>query len=136
MKRASRRWRPALRPRAGRTIPPELRADTVGRLAIALPKGLRDDGFAQLLRRIDEAPILEGNRVRAYFRGEEAFAAARQAIDEARSEVLVESYILKDDRTGLTFLDVVGRAVERGVVVKVLADAGDPLRPAAPTGKR
>jgi cardiolipin synthase len=123
VKRASRRWRPALRPRAGRTIPPELRADNVGRLASALPKGLRDDGFARLLRRIDEAPILEGNRVRAYFRGEEAFAAARQAIDDAKSEVLVESYILKDDRTGLTFLDVVARAVERGVIVKVLADA-------------
>jgi cardiolipin synthase len=92
-------------------------------LASALPDGLRDPGFPLLLRRIDEAPILEGNRVRVYFRGDQAFAAARQAIVEAKREVLVESYILKDDRTGRTFLDALGRAAERGVAVKVLADA-------------
>ena len=123
MKKSSRRWRPTLRPRAGRTIPRELRADNVGRLARALPEGLRDPGFPLLLRRIDEAPILQANSVRVFFRGEEAFAAVKQAIDAAGREVLVESYILKDDRTGRDFLDTVGRAAERGVVVKVLADA-------------
>jgi cardiolipin synthase len=44
-------------------------------------------------------------------------------IDAAREEVLVESYILKDDSTGRAFLDVVGRAAARGVAVRVLADA-------------
>jgi cardiolipin synthase len=92
-------------------------------LASALPEGLRDPGFPLLLRRIDEAPILDGNQVRVFFEGEEAFAAARQAIDGATREVLVESYILKDDDTGRAFLDVVGRAAQRGVAVKVLADA-------------
>jgi len=116
-------WRPILRPRAGRKIPAELRADAVGALAAALPDGLRDPGFAILLRRIDQSPIFEGNRVRTYFRGPDTFGAMRAAIDAAREEVLVESYIFKDDATGRSLLDSFTRAVGRGVRVCVLADA-------------
>ncbi len=47
----------------------------------------------------------------------------RAAIDEARSEVLVESYIFKDDATGRSLLETLARAVGRGVRVCVLADA-------------
>ena len=118
-----RLWRPVLRPRPGRKLPPELRFEPVQRLAAELPEGLRDPGFSVLLRRIDESPILDGNRVRAYFSGPETFDAMRAAIDEAREEVLVESYIFKDDNTGRSLLDALGRAVQRGATVRVLADA-------------
>jgi cardiolipin synthase len=123
MRRRRRRWLPKLRPRAGRRLPPELRVGSVGKLAAALPEGLRDPGFAVLLRRIDESPILEGNRVRAFFRGPETFDAMRASIDAARKEVLVESYIFKDDATGRSLMETLGRAVGRGVRVRVLADA-------------
>src|SRR5258707_14230808 len=98
--RKLRRWRAVVRPAEGRKLPPELQPEAVGALAAALPEGLRDPGFAILLRRIDQSPILEGNRVQAYFRGPETFEAMRAAIDGAREEVLVESYIFKDDATG------------------------------------
>ena len=121
--RKPRRWRPILRPAAGRKLPPELSADAVGALAAALPEGLRDPGFAILLRRIDQSPLFEGNRVRACFRGPETFEAMRAAIDAARREVLVESYIFKGDATGRSLLETFARAVDRGVRVCVLADA-------------
>jgi cardiolipin synthase A/B len=121
--RKPRLLRPILRPMAGRKIPTELRADAVGAVAAALPDGLRDPGFPILLRRIDQSPFLEGNRVRACFRGPETFEAMRAAIDAARAEVLVESYIFKDDATGRSLLEAFGRAVDRGVRVCVLADA-------------
>jgi len=95
----------------------------VRRLAAELPGGLRDPGFSILLRRIDESPILEGNRVQAFFRGPETFAAMASAIDRAARSVLLESYIFKDDATGRSLLEALARAVERGVQVKVLADA-------------
>ena len=117
--RKPRLWRPVLRPMAGRKLPAELRADAVGGLAAALPDGLRDPGFPILLRRIDQSPFLEGNRVRACFRGPETFEAMRAAIDAARAEVLVESYIFKDDATGRSLLEAFGRAVDRGVRVCV-----------------
>ena len=118
-----RKWRAVVRPAAGRKLPPELRPEAVGALAAALPEGLRDPGFAILLRRIDQSPILEGNRVQPYFRGPETFEAMRAAIDGARQEVLVESYIFKDDATGRSLRDTLSRAVGRGVRVCVLADA-------------
>ena len=45
------------------------------------------------------------------------------AIDRAARSVLLESYIFKDDATGRSLLEALARAVERGVQVKVLADA-------------
>jgi cardiolipin synthase len=118
-----RLWRAVVRPEAGRRLERHLKAENVGRLAGELRDGLHDPAFPLLLRRIDDAPILPGNRVDVFFRGENAFEAMGQAIDAAREEVLVESYILKDDSTGRAFLDAVGRAAARGVNVRVLADA-------------
>jgi cardiolipin synthase A/B len=116
------RWLPRLHPREGRRLPPELRPENVGRLAAACPEGVRDPAFADLLHRIDQGPILAGNRVELFVRGEEAFASMCQAIGQARSEVLVESYILKDDATGHAFAGRLAEAASRGASVKVLAD--------------
>jgi cardiolipin synthase len=93
------------------------------RLAQGLPEGVRDPGFEILLRRIDGAPLLGGNEVEVYVRGEDAFAAMREAVSSAHREVLLESYIYKDDATGRAFLDDLAAAAARGVRVKVLADA-------------
>jgi cardiolipin synthase len=121
--RRFRRFRPILRPHLGRQLPRELRGRNVVRLARALPGGVRDPGFEILLRRIDGAPLLGGNEVQVYVRGEDAFAAMREAVSAARREILLESYIYKDDATGRAFLDDLAAAASRGVRVKVLADA-------------
>ena len=122
-RRKWRLWRPTLRPRPGRRLPPELRVQNVGRLAAGFAEGVRDPGFSILLRRIDESPMLEGNRITAFFNGPATFEAMRAAIDDARRMVLLESYIFKDDATGRSLLEALGRAVDRGVSVRVLADA-------------
>jgi cardiolipin synthase len=122
-KRKFRLWRPVLRPRPGRRLPAELRAGKVGRLAASLALGVRDPGFAILLQRIDESPVLLGNCVRPFFRGPETFEAMRAAIAGARKDVLLESYIFKDDATGRSLLESLKAAVARGVNVRVLADA-------------
>lgn len=93
------------------------------RLAQGLPEGVRGPGFEILLRRIDGAPLLGGNEVEVYVRGEDAFAAMREAVSSARREILLESYIYKDDATGRAFLEDLAAAAARGVRVKVLADA-------------
>jgi cardiolipin synthase len=118
-----RRLSPVLRPRSGRTLPPELDARNVWRLAESIPRGVLDPAFEPLLRRIDEAPFHGGNRISIFHQGEEAFSSMRRAIEGATSEVLLESYIFKDDATGWEMLDLLGRASARGVSVRVLADA-------------
>lgn len=113
-----------LRPLPGRKLPAELRPLKVGRLARALPKGVRDPGFAPLLSRIDGgASVRGGNRFEVYTDGERATQSMLAAIEAAREEVLVEFYIFTDDSTGKRFAQVLTAAAKRGVRVCVLADA-------------
>jgi cardiolipin synthase len=112
-----------VRPFAGRRLPKELRPENVGRLAAALPEGVRDPGFEELIERIDASPCLPGNRVSLYFGGSDAIEAMLGAIDSAREEVLLEVYIFRDDATGAAFRDALLRAAARGVAVLVMADA-------------
>ena len=123
MRRRLRPLLPILRPRAGRRLPRGLRAPYVAARSRALPLGLADPGFEDLLEEIDDGPVHPGNRVEVYTRGEDAFVAMRAAIEDARREVLVESYIWRDDATGRAFVHDLARAAARGVRVRALADA-------------
>ncbi|HSC20329.1 MAG TPA: phospholipase D-like domain-containing protein [Solirubrobacterales bacterium] len=122
-RRRFRAFRPFPRPHVGRRLPRELRAKRVGRLAGSFPEGLRDPQFEVLLRRIDGAPVLGGNRTFVFFNGEDAFAAMCEAVAKAEREVLLESYIFKDDETGRRFFEALAAAAARGVSVSLLADA-------------
>jgi cardiolipin synthase len=112
-----------LRPRAGRILPKDLRAEKVGSLAEELPWGVYDKGFEKLVSRIKTGDIHNGNQVQLFFRGEEAFASVVRDIEDAKDELLLETYILKDDGTGRKLLGALGVAAARGVKVRVLADA-------------
>ncbi|HEX9725859.1 MAG TPA: phospholipase D-like domain-containing protein [Vicinamibacteria bacterium] len=88
-----------------------------------LPDGVRGPAFEELIHRIDEGPIHDGNRVDILVRGDDAFRSKKEAIQTARSEILLESYILRDDETGRDVLESLAAAASRGVAVRVLADA-------------
>jgi cardiolipin synthase len=94
----------------------------VGRLAAAFPQGVRDAGFVELLTQIDEGPFHSARRVDVFFDGQAAFAAMLEAVESAHEELLLESYIFKDDPTGRRFQAALIAAARRGVVVRVLAD--------------
>lgn len=119
----TRRLRASLRPRPGRKLPKELRAPHVGRLAEALPAGVRDPGFDRLIALIDTGPIHTTESVEIYTNGDVAFGAILDAIGRARSEVLLETYILRDDALGNEVVDRLRQVAARGVTVRLLADA-------------
>ena len=83
---------------------------------------MADPGFEKLLERIDEEPFHPGNKVEVFFRGSEAFTSMLAALDAARTEILLEAYIFKDDGVGRTFATHLTDAARRGVTVRVLAD--------------
>ncbi|HEV8577639.1 MAG TPA: phospholipase D-like domain-containing protein [Thermoanaerobaculia bacterium] len=112
-----------MHPRVGEKLPRALRVGRVGRLAGALPLGVEDPDFEVLLRRIDRGPIFGGNRIEVFTHGADAFAAMRQAALAAGREILLESYIFKDDSTGRLFLEEAVAAARRGLAVRVMADA-------------
>ncbi len=122
-RRLRRYLQPIRRPARGHRLPRGLSAPRVGGLGGALPGGGGGPELETLLRRIEAKPVHPGNRLVLYTSGERAFAAMREAVAGARHEVLLESYIFKDDAVGRALLDELEAAVGRGVVVRVLADA-------------
>ena len=63
-----------------------------------------------------------GNQLQLLTNGRAYFPALRQAIDAARSEIYLETYIFADDHTGRGIAAALVRAAGRGVRVHVLVD--------------
>jgi cardiolipin synthase len=104
-------------------IPRELRAWRAWGVARRLERGARDPEFRALVHRIDGGPTHACPPVVLLPDGEQAFARMREAIDAAREEVLLETYILRDDQLGASMRAALVAAAARGVRVCVLADA-------------
>jgi cardiolipin synthase len=88
----------------------------------ALSGGVCDPGFRPLVQRIDGAPLHPCPPTELLVDGEKAFRVVGEALEAAREEILVETYILRDDRIGQALLKTLADAVQRGVRVYVLAD--------------
>jgi len=63
-----------------------------------------------------------GNRLTLLRNGEQYFPALVGAIDAARQEVFLETYIFADDQTGSLVAAALARAAERGAAVHLLLD--------------
>ncbi len=63
-----------------------------------------------------------GNRLALLRNGEQYFPALVGAIDAARREVFLESYIYADDETGSLVTDALARAAARGVATHLMVD--------------
>ncbi len=77
---------------------------------------------ARLVEKVTGTPLLSGNVIEPLVDGDETFPAMLQAIDEAKRSVALSTYIFYNDRVGRQFIDALGRAVRRGVEVRVLID--------------
>ena len=67
--------------------------------------------------------LTEDNNVRILLSGEEKFAALLQDIREAKKEILLQYYILKDDFLFQTIEELLLKKALQGVEVKILYDA-------------
>jgi cardiolipin synthase A/B len=64
----------------------------------------------------------DGNAVEFLARGERFFGVLREAMEGAKREVLLCSYLWWPDSTGLAFLEAAAACARRGLVVRVLMD--------------
>ncbi len=78
--------------------------------------------IVELNRTLGAMPLVGGNSGTLYPEYELSIAAMARAIDNAEKTVHVEFYILSQDDTTQPFFDAMERAVQRGVVVRVLLD--------------
>ena len=79
--------------------------------------------IARVVSRITQHPLAAGNQIEPLIAGDAAFPAMLAAIDTARTSVTLCSYIFDNDPSGRQFVAALGRAVGRGVAVRVLIDA-------------
>lgn len=66
--------------------------------------------------------FVEGNQITLLHSGTEYFPALESAIDSARQEIHLETYIFQYDATGARIVAALKRAAQRGVAVHLLID--------------
>lgn len=71
---------------------------------------------------VTENSLHAGNAIQPLRDGDEAYPAMLQAIDQAAQSIALSMYIFSNDATGMLFVEALGRAVARGVEVRVLVD--------------
>lgn len=104
-------------------LPRELRRYRSWALAEAIPNGVRASAFMELVQRIERGVYHDAPPVKLLVDGAQAFDAVIAGIEAAGEEILLETYILRDDRIGTRVREALTAAVQRGVRVYVLADA-------------
>src|SRR5262245_62177442 len=76
----------------------------------------------QAFSRAAGAPLVTGNRVRVLRDAAENYPAWTHAIEQARSTIHVEMYIIHADHVGRRFIDLLARKAREGVKVRLLYD--------------
>jgi cardiolipin synthase len=79
--------------------------------------------LARVVGRVVAQPPTPGNKIQPLVNGDEAFPAMLAAIESAKKSISLTTYIFDNDPSGKQFAEALGRAVERGVAVRVLIDA-------------
>lgn len=101
----------------------------------ALPAGEQWRGLRRLMDRINDTPLLTGNRIDVLRNGEECYPPMLESIRSARHSVGLSSFILGNDDWGGRFIDALGEALERGVSVRVLVDGAGQYYTFPPIGR-
>ena len=92
------------------------------RLAPLVPDFALSPGGSLAGQRLAKLPYLDGNEVELLIDGEATFASLLAGIERAREYVLVQFYILRDDRIGRELRDRLVAKARDGVEVRVLYD--------------
>ena len=79
--------------------------------------------LARTVTRVVTRPLTPGNRAQPLMNGDQAFPAMLAAIESAKKSISLATYIFDNDASGKQFAEALGRAVKRGVTVRVLIDA-------------
>jgi cardiolipin synthase len=90
--------------------------------AAAVPAGAEAAARLDTVQAVTPHALSRGNAITLLPRGHEAFEAMIGAVEAAERYVLVQFYILRDDRIGRRLADALIAATSRGVRVRVIYD--------------
>ena len=95
----------------------------MGRLARSVDQTDVLARFTAVIESVTGSPASKGNAVKLLIDGPATYAAMFAAMESARSDIDLESYILDDDETGRRFADLLMRKRADGVRVHVICDS-------------
>jgi len=78
--------------------------------------------LARISDTVTKRPLVGRNQVEILHNGEEAYPAMIKAIEDSKRSLFFTTYIFETDNTGRQFIEALGRAVGRGVDVRVIID--------------
>jgi cardiolipin synthase A/B len=81
------------------------------------------DSLAHLAQQLVGLPFMTGNNTRLLIDGQQTYSAMLEAINRAERYILLQSYILRSDRIGNTFREILIQKAQQGVRVYLLYDA-------------
>nr|WP_281496019.1 cardiolipin synthase [Marivita sp. S6314] len=97
--------------------------DAVKQFALARGPSIRPSVNTEPFEKIAALPVVGGNALIPLIDGAETFGAIFDAIDQAERYVLVQFFIVHNDRIGQSFCDKLSAAAQRGVTVRFMTDA-------------
>ncbi|MBI4371382.1 MAG: cardiolipin synthase B [Elusimicrobia bacterium] len=71
----------------------------------------------------DLADYTGGNRLALYVRGEDLYPAMAEAMEDAKSSISLETYILGGDKTGRTFAELLAKKSREGARARLIYDS-------------
>jgi cardiolipin synthase len=80
-------------------------------------------GLARVVGRVTRRPLVAGNKLTPLQNGDAAYPEMLDTIDSATRSIALSTFIFDNDRVGKSFAHALGRAVKRGLEVRVLVDA-------------
>jgi cardiolipin synthase len=84
--------------------------------------------LARISDTVTKRPLVGCNRIEILHNGEEAYPAMIEAIEGSKRSVSFTTYIFETDNTGRKFIEALGRAMDRGVDVRVIIDGVGEIR--------
>ena len=94
-----------------------------GKALFSLPGSEHLAELRKLADRVVSFPLVSGNRLTPLANGDNAYPAMLEAMDAARHSISLSTYIFDGDSVGRRFVEVLKKAAERGVQVRVIVDA-------------
>ncbi|HSH43054.1 MAG TPA: phospholipase D-like domain-containing protein [Arenicellales bacterium] len=101
----------------------------------ALPAGDHWRELRTLMDRVNDMPLLPGNRIDMLRNGDQGYPVMLDAIQGARRSIGLCTFILGNDEWGNRFLDALTDAMGRGVAVRVLVDGAGQYYTFPPIGR-
>jgi cardiolipin synthase len=120
--RVHRRARSLRRDRPRIEAPSEHVCDDEALARVLGPEAEHLRPLARLVGEVTGLPLRAGNRIEPLIDGDAAYPAMLDAIEGTSRSLSMSTYIFYDDPVGWQFIDALGRAVARGVQVRVLID--------------